>query len=111
MLEPRYTRDEYGYAVLEIEVDGCTARLHPLALKRTLVQEGYVFLGAEFEDDVPPIILPANEDLGRGEMTLYGFTADPDIVAVTRAWLRRLDAGVLDVESSSRRRAPDEPDR
>ena len=96
MLEPRYTRDADGYPILEIEVNGRTARLHPLALKRSLVDLGYVFLGDEFEDLVEPIVLPADPTENRPAQELYGFTDDPEIVATTRAWLRRLDAGALD---------------
>lgn len=81
-----------GRQLLRIEVDGVEAFLHT-DVKPTLFANGYVFLGAQFEDIVPEIKLSAADinkmSKGRGNasvLTLKGFTQDPEVVH----WQRQL---------------------
>jgi hypothetical protein len=41
---------------------------------------GYVYLGPDFEDVLPPVLVPADKATGRGEHTFRGCTNDPVIV-------------------------------
>lgn len=76
-----------GYPVLEIAVDGKTARLG-FDNKLTLLDMGYLYLGSAFEGDPAYThILPEDKEDSRGETVLEGFTDNPEIIAIFREWL------------------------
>ena len=59
-------------------------------LKRTLLDQGVVFLGPEFEEQFS-VLLAADESKGQPQMRLWGCTDDPELVAVVRAWVSEID--------------------
>lgn len=77
-----------GYPVLEIVIDGKTARLG-FDNKLTMLDMGYLYLGSAFEGDPEYThVLPEDKEDNRGEMVLEGFTSDPEIIAGFREWLK-----------------------
>lgn len=79
-------KDSDGIPYIEITLDGKTAKISPLTVKRTLLDAGIVSLGADFEDDLPPISLTTNS----GVIPLYGCTTDPGIVAQVRKFIAQI---------------------
>ena len=55
-----------------------------------------IFLGDEFEDDVPEILVPSDEKLNRAAVTLRGFSLDPEIVEIATRYRDALRAGVVE---------------
>jgi hypothetical protein len=95
-MDPVYTRDAQGYAAVEVDFDGARARIHSQGLKRTLVDRGIVFLGAAWEEKVPPVTLEADPADSRPEMHLRGFTTDAGVVEAVRRMLDALDDDTFD---------------
>lgn len=77
------------YPVLSIETDLGTADI--FEIKPTLYDAGIVFLGADFEDKVPPITFPADPKDNRPALQLRGFTKDKTILALVREFKDALD--------------------
>lgn len=71
-----------GYRALELVVDGITTHVDTYSTKLTVRALGYVSLGVDFEDRLPEIHLPADPSIGRGPTTLYGFSDDPQLLAL-----------------------------
>ena len=75
---PRVEYDEWGHCSLVVEVDGKTARIY---WEQKLRPYGFLFLGPEFEDLLPPVVLPPDPAVGRPEPDVfYGFTGDPELL-------------------------------
>ena len=74
---PRVSTDDKSLSLL-IDVDGKTAKIF---WEQKARHYGYVFLGPDFEDLVPPVFVPADPDVGRPEpLPLRGFTGDPEVL-------------------------------
>jgi len=82
-----YRRDADGYPFLDLILDSEPVSISRYQLKPSLVELGYVSLGPEWNDRLPEINLPRDEDSGRGEITLRGFTDDPGVVELARRFL------------------------
>lgn len=83
-----YKRDQRGLPVLELTfASGQIARISTENQKRTWTEMGFVFLGAEFEDSVEPIRVPADEDDGRPATTLRGYTHNPLVSTLYKRFL------------------------
>lgn len=68
--------DAGGYAFLAVLV-GRPPRQARIFLEQKLYRFGYLFVGPEFEDVLPPVIVPADPADGRPEpQTVRGFTSD-----------------------------------
>jgi len=65
--------------------------------KKTLTNLGYVFLGAEFETIVEPLMLPADPEDNRGAMMLRGFTRNETVLALYNRFLDDRDLDRFDV--------------
>jgi len=74
---------ESNRPVLRIDVNGKEAMLSPESVKPTLSSLGAIYLGEEFEDDLPPLKI----HIGGEVQSLRGFVTDPRLVAL---WLRLL---------------------
>jgi len=77
-----------------ITINGQLARVFR-EQKPDLVEQGILFVGAEFEDVLPPIYLPADPEIGRGPLTLRGFLQDPQLATRYRQFEREVDAGTF----------------
>lgn len=78
-----------GLPMLLIEfASGHTAAIGHMSQKLNLVQMGLVFLGADFENLVPPIFLAGDPSDGRGDITFYGFSQDPVVAAAVQEFFR-----------------------
>ena len=92
MEEVSVVRLEQGQPFLEVTIEGRTARVY---LEQKAIEYGYVYVGAEFEDVLPPVVLPADPENGRSvAQELYGFVDDPELVAAYRAFRAMADAGI-----------------
>lgn len=80
-----------GRAVLRFELDGRPVTLWS-DLKRTLLEQGLVFLGPEWEGRVA-VYLGENAADGRPGALMNGFTNDAAVVAAARAFVEDVDAG------------------
>jgi hypothetical protein len=95
-MDPVYTRDADGFAVVEVEFRGARTVIHSEWIKLTLLDRGAVFLGPSWEGKVPPVVLEADPADSRPEMHLKGFTTDPAVVAAVRRMTDALDADTFD---------------
>lgn len=80
-------RQEYPFLLVETDL----GRMMIGHEQKLLAQYGLVFVGAEFEEVLPEIELPAEPENGQGALTLRGFTAEPAIVELVRAWRASAD--------------------
>lgn len=64
-----------------------TAQVDLMIEKRTWTDMGYVNLGADFEELIEPIHVPADPADGRAATTLRGFTSDPRVAALFQRYL------------------------
>jgi hypothetical protein len=85
---------DMGYPYLETEVEGRPARI---IWEQKPLYYGYdlVFCGAEFEGILPRRDFPADPASGRGPLHLRGFSDDPDLVALTKLFLKVMNSGQL----------------
>ena len=81
---------EGGRSVLLMEVDGVLARI---GYEQKLARFGYVYLGAQFEDTVLPLPLPADPKNNRPASEVRGFTADPRVLQMYRRFQALADEG------------------
>lgn len=77
-------KDNDGIPYIEVTFNGKTAKISPLTAKRTLLDKGIVSLGADFEDELPPVAF----DNGSHTIELYGCTTDPAIVGKVRKFIK-----------------------
>ncbi len=77
--------DADGRVYLKLQIDGQLAFLGYDSLKPSLVERGYVFLGAEWESRVPVLRAPVNLN---PDLRLKGFTNDPVIAKLAQDFLR-----------------------
>lgn len=93
LFDAQVRSDSYGYPVLHFFWGGRPVRISSEQIKRTLLAEGYVFLGSEWRGRVPMLYLPSDPADGRGLLPLPGFTRDPAIVALVRHFIDLVDSG------------------
>jgi hypothetical protein len=85
---PRFEFDDQGYAFIGVTVDGRPARIYE---GQMYWQEGFLFLGAAFEDRVPVLTAPPNPALGRQRaQELHGFTDDPRLTRLYEQFFNEL---------------------
>lgn len=83
-----------GWPTLILAIDGHIAQITSEDLKRNLLELGYVFLGAEWEDRLEPIVLkhdPKDARTPDEDRTLRGFTRDPAVLGVVQAFIASVD--------------------
>jgi hypothetical protein len=74
--------DTGGRPFLSVTVKGKRARIY---WEQRWARYGLLYLGAEFEEEVPVLYLPADEAEGRPEPApLRGFTDDPALLRLYR---------------------------
>jgi hypothetical protein len=76
------------YPVLHLAVDGRDVYLGFDQQKPTLTLMGLVYLGEDFEAELPPIRVTVDND---SPLTLKGFTRDREVVRHFRAFLREIN--------------------
>jgi len=85
----RFDSDEYGYPFISIEIDGIKARIFA---EQKAARDGFIFLGADFEDKVPILYLPADPANGRPvPQPLHGFSDDPRLLALFQQFLAEIN--------------------
>ena len=83
---------QQGYPLLLAEVDGQEAVID--LEQKAWEKFGLVYLGAEFEDAHPPVVIGPDAEDGRpGPMELWGFTDEPEVVELYRRFRAAADAG------------------
>jgi hypothetical protein len=87
-------RLQQGFPVVDFLADGQPARLGVMGQKMNLVEElGAVFLGSAFEE-LTSVELPIGH--GRTQpQKLYGYTADPNVMAVWRQFMADVESGAF----------------
>ena len=89
VVSAQYELDD-GYPYLRLNLDGKDVWISSEQLKPSLIDNGYAFLGDDFEEllDLAPIDLPAGA-LGNDNraITLRGFTTDPVVVKLAQDFL------------------------
>jgi hypothetical protein len=87
---PRFDQDEYGYPYLSIEINGEPAKV---SAEQKAFNDGFIFLGSEFEDILPPLTLPADPSNGRPQVTqLFGFSDDSRLIEPFNQFLTEINS-------------------
>lgn len=88
-----YLRDDYGYPYLVLKVDGIVVTMSVDDAARR--DDGFVCLGERFRDKLPPVIVKADPEDGRSEITLYGYTKDKRVVGLAKIFMDDVNSGKL----------------
>lgn len=107
---PRYTVIEHR-AFVQLDIDGKTATIG-MDTKPTMHYMGYIPLGSDFEDMVPPIRLTAKEIKQRtgfdtSDQVLEGFTDNPEVVHWQRQLFYDCENGLFKEGPAKFREIPD----
>lgn len=83
-----------GYPELHFDWDGEPA-IATLDQNQSLIEEGYISIHPQdvWEQRLPPLTLPANPAIGRGETELISFTRDPEVVGLAQVFARAVRDG------------------
>jgi len=76
---------------MSVSINDQRARIY---YEQKVLEYGFVYLGAQFEDIMPALTLPADSANGRlEEYPIYGFTDDAQVVALYDEFRRLVDDG------------------
>ena len=87
-----YTEDYAGYPFLEILVDGHPARIGG---EQKFLHLDVVFLGADWEDRVDPIDIPAEPERMLNAITVHGHVKDARLAQMVREYEAACDSGAF----------------
>lgn len=86
-----FKRDSFGYSYISAEIDG---KLAKIPAEQKSLQYDIVFVGADFEDILPDVTLPADPPNGRPiPTTLRGCVQDTQLTAIVRQFLQETNSG------------------
>lgn len=89
-----YVVDHGGYAVLQVEIEGLTARIYRDGQK--LRAHDLVFLGAQFEEIAPKVILLPDLKQGRLDpQEVAGFCNDKRLLKLYDKFAKAVDSGTF----------------
>lgn len=84
------------YPAVRLIIDGREAQLDT-AQKRSVREMGFVFLGADWADRVPPVTFPPDPANSRFAPEQHrGFTSDPQVIEIYDQFRTDLDRGTFE---------------
>ena len=92
IVDPR-VKLEQGHPFLVVTIDGQRASIF---WEQKALNDGFLYLGPEWEDRVKPVYLPADPEQGRPEPEpLHGFTDNAELLALYHEVMKRDQNGTL----------------